>query len=303
MDTLKVAAVQISPVFLDKKKTWDKLRKYLLEAVTNGAELIVWGETLIPGYPQWVGTSGGANFNNEDQKQTYLKYWQEAVSLDGSVINEMKEFSKENKVMLMGGVLEQEGGSVYCTLITINNGEILGRHRKVKPTYEERLVWSDGDSKGIKVYDTKIGAKIGGLNCWENWIPLARAALHDMGEMIHVAVWPGSNRNTKDITKFMALEGRSWIISVSGMLRKEDLMHLDEKEFPVKHKVLASEGYWNDGGTVIVNPKGEVVAGPLIDEEGIIYADLDIESVIKERHNFDYSGHYSRKDIFQLVVK
>ena len=123
-----------------------------------------------------------------------------------------------------------------------------------------------------------------------------------MGEIIHVAVWPGSYRNTKDITRFIALEGRSWVISVSGMLRKEDIAHLNDEEFPVKQKVIGSDGYWNNGGSVIVNPKGEIVAGPLIDEEGIIYAELDIESVIKERHNLDISGHYSRFDIFELKV-
>ncbi len=303
MDKLKIAAVQISPVFLDKHKTWIKLKKYLDEAVSNGAELIVWGETLIPGYPQWVSISGGANFDNEDQKQSFLKYWQEAVSLDGPIIDDMKSFSKKYNVMLMGGILEKSdiSSSVYCTLITISNGELLGRHRKIKPTYEERLVWSDGDAKGIKVYDTKIG-KIGGLNCWENWLPLARAALHRMGEKIHVAVWPGSYRNTRDITRFMALEGRSWVISVSGMLRKDDITHLSNDEFPVKDKVMVSDGYWNNGGSIVVNPRGEIVAGPLIDEEGIIYANLDIDTVIKERHNLDISGHYSRFDIFDFKV-
>jgi nitrilase len=301
MDKIKVAAIQISPVFLDKKKTWVKLQKYLKEAVDKGAELIVWGETLIPGYPQWVSVSGGASFDNEKQKQTYFKYWNEAVSLDGPIIQQMKEFTSRYEVMLMGGILEKDGSSVYCTLITIKDGELLGRHRKIKPTYEERLVWSDGDGKGIQVYDTKIG-KVGGLNCWENWLPLARAALHQMGEVIHVAVWPGSYRNTKDITRFIALEGRSWVISVSGMLAKQDIDHLSDEVFPVKQKVIGSDGYWNNGGSVIVNPKGEIVAGPLIDEEGIIYAELDVESVIKERHNLDISGHYSRFDIFELKV-
>lgn len=302
MTKLKVAAVQISPIFLDKNKTWLKLLGYLEEAVKNGAELITWGETLIPGYPQWVGVSDGASFNNDDQKASYLKYWEEAVALDGKIISAMKDFSRKHGVMLMGGILEQSHSSVYATLITIDNGELLSRHRKIKPTYEERLVWADGDGKGLKVFDTKIG-KVGGLNCWENWLPLARAALHKQGEIVHVAVWPGSLRNTEDITRFMALEGRSWVISVSGMLQKENVQHLSKDEFPVIEKVLESKGYWNNGGSVIVNPKGEIVAGPLVDEEGIIYADLDREIVIKERQNFDISGHYSRFDIFDFNIR
>ncbi len=301
MDKLKIAAIQISPVFLDKNKTWEKLKQFLTDAVNNGAELIVWGETLIPGYPQWLSVSGGANFNNPEQKKAYYKYWSEALPLDDPIITDMKKFSKEHNVMLMGGILERDGSSVYCTLITIANGKLLGRHRKIKPTYEERLVWADGDAKGIKVYDTKIG-KIGGLNCWENWLPLARAALHMMGEYIHVAVWPGSYRNTKDITKFIALEGRSWVVSVSGMLSKNDLLHLSEEEFPVLKKVITSDSYWNNGGSMIVNPRGEVVAGPLIDEEGILYAEMDIQTIIEERQNLDISGHYSRSDIFKLII-
>ena len=216
---IRVACIQISPVFLDARKTWDKLAGFIEEASANGAELITWGETLIPGYPVWIGPSGGAKFNDPIQKKVYARYWQEAINLKNSpIIDEMKETARKNNVMLMGGILEKESGSVYCTLITIGpEGELLGRHRKIKPTYEERLVWADGDGVGLRTYPLK-GTQVGGLNCWENWLPLARAALHLQGEMIHVAVWPGSIGLTKDITRFIALEGRSWVLSVSGLV-------------------------------------------------------------------------------------
>ena len=296
-----VSIIQIAPVFLDKKKTWEKLKIKIQEAVANGAELITWGETLIPGYPQWVSQAGGAKFNDDDHKRAYSKYWKEALTIDDPIIMEMQDITRDNDIMLMGGIAERSGGSIYCTLITIQNGELLGRHRKVKPTYEERLVWADGDAQGLKVYDTSAG-RIGGLNCWENWIPYCRAALHEQGEMIHVSVWPGSINLTKDISRYMAKEGRSWIISASGLIRSEDFEHLNEKEFPLKQAMINGRDIYQNGGSMIVDPKGEIVAGPLIDEEGILYADIDENTVIQERHNFDYSGHYSRKDIFELRI-
>ncbi|MCE7734751.1 MAG: carbon-nitrogen hydrolase family protein, partial [Candidatus Heimdallarchaeota archaeon] len=262
---------------------------------------ITWGETLIPGYPQWLSQAGGARFDDKDQKIAYTKYWKESLRIDDPIIIEMKELTRGNDVMLMGGIAEQDGGSIYCTLLTIQHGELLGRHRKIKPTYEERLVWADGDAEGLKVYDSAVG-KIGGLNCWENWIPYCRAALHDQGEMVHVSVWPGSIDTTKTIAKFMAKEGRSWVIAASGMIRSKDFEHLNGKEFPLKQAMIDGRETYQNGGSMIVDPKGNVVAGPLIDEEGIIYADIDEDIVIQERQNFDYSGHYSRKDIFELRV-
>lgn len=291
---IKIAGIQIAPVFLDAQKTWEKLEKYIREAKTNGAELVVWGETLIPCYPTWI----WLEVPYVNQKTIYGKYWEQCIKLDEStIIKEMKNLAKELEIMMMGGIAEKYGGSIYCTLLTISKeGEILGRHRKIKPTYRERLVWADGDGLGLKTY-TLNDIKIGGLNCWENWLPLARAKLHSQEEILHVAVWPGSLRNTQDISRFIALEGRSWVISVSGLLRSSDISHLDEKLFPIKEMVSFSRLLHN-GGTMVVDPEGKVIAGPLVDEEGILYASIDPIIAIEERHNLDISGHYSRFDIF-----
>ncbi len=296
---INVASIQIAPVFLDAQRTWAKLAERIEEAASNGAELVTWGETLIPAYPIWVSPADGAKFNDATQKKVYSKYWQEAINLnDSSIVKEMKELAKKLGIMFMGGIAEKEGGSIYCTLLTIgSDGEIKGRHRKLKPTYEERLVWADGDRLGLKTHDLK-GIKVGGLNCWENWLPLARAALHLQEEILHVAVWPGSTRNTEDITRFIALEGRSWVMSTSGLIRPTDFAHLDIAEFPMKNILESRKSSWQNGGSVIVNPKGEIVAGPLVDEEGIIYADIDPLMSIEERQNLDISGHYSRFDLF-----
>lgn len=307
MSMVRIAGIQIAPVFLNAKKTWEKLSNYIREANDNEAQLVAWGETLIPGYPFWLGSSGAAKWDNADQKKTFSTYWREALDLDNStILSEMKKLAKELGIMMMGGVAEKSSGSTYACLITIDeNGDFINRHRKIKPTYAERLIWADGDGLGLKTVPFK-GHKIGGLNCWENWIPYARAALHKQNEMLHVAVWPGNVAVTKDITRFIAMEGRYWVLSVSGLIRTEDLIELSEDEFPVK-KFLNLEKkkgkLWQNGGSVIADPKGKFVNEPLINKEGIIYADIDFTKAIEERQNFDYSGHYSRFDIFNSPLK
>lgn len=303
MENVKVAVVQIAPVFLDRDKTWTKLAEYIREAAENGAKLIAWGETLIPGYPQWLSVSGGAEFNNPDQKKAYSLYWEQSVEVaepgkvQKGVVNGMCKLAAKLGVFLVGGVAERESGSTYATILTIDNtGNLLGRHRKVKPTYEERLVWADGDREGLITHDF-LNMKLGSLNCWESWIPHMRIALHDQGENLHVSCWPGSLDLTQDISKFMAREGRSYVISASGMLRSQDFVHLNIDDFPMK-EVMLTKPYWQNGGSMILNPKGEIISGPLVGEEGIIYAEVNLKMVIEERQNFDYSGHYSRPDIF-----
>lgn len=301
---VRIGGIQIAPIFLNSKKTWEKLSDYIREARDNDAQLVTWGETLIPGYPFWLSPSGGAEWNNADQKKTYSSYWREALDFGNSgILSEMKQLARESKIMLMGGVAEKESGSTYCTLITIDeNGELINRHRKIKPTYYERLVWADGDGLGLKTVPFK-GYRIGGLNCWENWIPYARASLHRQNELLHVAVWPGSDRLTRNITKFQALEGRYWVLSVSGLLRTQDFADLSETEFPVKKMINLEERFWLNGGTVIADPKGLFLSKPLTEKEGIVYGEIDFMTAIEERQNFDYSGHYSRFDIFNEPLK
>jgi nitrilase len=294
---LKLAVLQVAPVYLDAWATWEKVRSMADQAASQGAEVLVWGESLIPGYPNWTTID-----SSEAQEPIYARYWDQAVTLDGPLVAEMKEFAKAHRIMLIGGVAERSSGSVYCTLITIGtDGMLLGRHRKLKPTWRERLIWADGDGLGLRTHKTKIGA-IGGLNCWENWLPLARAALHQQDEFIHVGVWPGSDALVRDITPFIAKEGRSWSIAACGMLRSSDMIHLDPDVFPVRDAMVALKGSWQDGGSRIVSPSGEIVAGPLVGEEGIVSAELTAKAVVEARQILDPSGHYSRPDVLRLDV-
>jgi nitrilase len=302
LDELKVAVVQMAPVFLNKKQTWVKLKEFIIEAAEDGNDLITWGETLIPGYPQHLSAANGAKFNDPDIKKVYAKYWKESLDLQkDEIIKEMCNLANEYGIYLIGGVSERHSSSHYATMLTVSDeGKIINRHRKIKPTYEERLIWADGDGEGLKTFEIRPNIKFGGLNCWENWIPYTRATLHSQGQMGHVSIWPGSDILTKDISRFMALEGRYFVVAASGLLRAEDFDHLNHDEFPMK-SILESRT-WQNGGSRIINPKGEQITQELVDKEGILSVVLNFNEVIEERHNFDYSGNYSREDIFRLSI-
>jgi nitrilase len=300
---LKVALAQISPVWLDKNKTIEKVKSYIADAGKQQCNLIVFGEGLLPGYPFWLSLTNGASFNNSMQKEIHAHYIRNAIQIEAGDLNSICLLAKENNIAVYLGLIERAqdrgGHSLYCSLVYINeNGEIKSVHRKLQPTYEERLTWSQGDGNGLQVHPLKEFT-VGGLNCWENWMPLPRMALYGMGENLHVAVWPGSKNNTEDITRFIAKESRSFVLSVSSLMRVEDFPvdtpHLKEilQNAPI---VLA------DGGSCIAGPDGEWIVAPVVHTEGLIIETLDINRVYEERQNLDVSGHYSRPDITQLTI-
>ncbi len=299
VEEINVAIIQMAPVFLNKEKTIQKLVAFI-EDIPD-ASIITWGESLIPGYPQWLAMTGGAKFNDADQKKAYATYWKNSIDLASNDLKPLFDIARAKSTYLIGGITERAGGSLFCTLITIGpNGKLLGRHRKVKPTYEERLVWADGDGKGLRTYNTPFG-KIGGLNCWENWLPMARAALHVQGEFIHVSVWPGNLSLTEKISQFTAIEGRMYVMASSAILRGSDFDHLDLSDFPMRD-IMANHQIIKNGGSMIVDPTGKVVSGPLLNEEGILQTTLYLDRILEERQNFDYSGNYSRWDLFSYPL-
>ncbi len=300
---LKIAMAQIAPVWLCKDKTIDKIKSFIVDAGEEKCELIVFGEALLPGYPFWISLTNGSEFNSIIQKELHAHYIRNAVQIENGDLLDICKLAKQYAISIYLGTIERAkdrgGHSLYCSLIYINaDGDIKSVHRKLQPTYEERLTWAAGDGNGLQVHNLKQFS-VGGLNCWENWMPLARTALYGLGENLHIATWPGSEHNTADITKFIAKESRSFVVSVSGLMRMEDFPadtpHLNEilKNAP---KILAN------GGSCIAGPDGEWIVAPAIEKEGLIVRIIDFNRVLEERQNFDPAGHYSRPDITKLTI-
>lgn len=300
---LKVALAQIAPVWLNKNATLDKIYTQMEAAAKEKAELIVFGEGLLPGYPFWLALTDGAAWDKNVVKELHAHYVRNSVTLEKGDLDMVCELAKKFKLATYLGIIERPqdrgGHSIYASLVYINEkGLIKSVHRKLQPTYDERLTWASGDGNGLQVHELKQFT-MGGLNCWENWMPLPRAALYGQGENLHVAVWPGSEHNTKDITRFIARESRSYVLSVSALMHKNDFPkdtpHLDEilKNAP---EVLAN------GGSCIAGPDGEWLLAPDMKTDGNIYHTLDFNRVYEERQNFDPVGHYSRPDVTKLTV-
>lgn len=300
---LKVALAQIAPVWLNKVKTLEKVASSIEEAASKGCELIIFGEGLVPGYPWWLSITSASDWDNRIQKEIHAHYLRNSISLESGDLKRICELAKTNQIAIYLGIIERPidrgGHSIYCSLVYIDiTGEIKSVHRKLQPTYDERLTWAQGDGNGLQVHPLKEFT-VGGLNCWENWMPLARTALYGLGETLHVAVWPGAVRNTENITRMIAQEGRSFSISVSSLMRKSDFPadapHLDVilKNCP---DVLAN------GGSCIAGPDGKWILEPVADHEGLLIETLDFNRVLEERQNFDAVGHYSRPDVLQLTV-
>ncbi len=300
---LKVALAQISPVWLNKEATLAKIKTFVLEAAAKKCELVVFGEGLLPGYPFWIPLTNGANFNSKVQKEIHAHYIRNAVQIEAGELEDLCTTAKAHQIAIYLGIIERAfnrgGHSLYCSLVYINPlGEIKSIHRKLQPTYEERLTWSPGDGNGLQVHPLKQFS-VGGLNCWENWMPLARATLYGLGENLHIAVWPGSEENTKDITRFIAKESRSYVLSVSSLMSTNDL----PEDTPHLEKILQNAPpILANGGSCIAGPDGEWILSPVLNKEGLITAILDVNRVFEERQNFDPSGHYSRPDVTQLLV-
>lgn len=300
---LTVALAQISPIWLDKNATIEKIKKSIIEASSKEAELVVFGETLLPGYPFWVSLTDGAQFDAAVQKEIHAHYAQNAIVISNGDLDAICGLAKEHKISIYLGIIERPmdrgGHSLYASLVYIDQqGVIKSVHRKLQPTYEERLTWAPGDGNGLRVHSLKAFT-VGGLNCWENWMPLPRAALYGQGENLHVAVWPGSDYNTKDITRFIARESRSYVISVASLMCKEDF----PSETPHLDKILEkSPEVLANGGSCIAGPDGEWIIEPVLHKEGLLIATLDFNRVLQERQNFDPVGHYSRPDVTKLTI-
>ncbi|MEQ9405785.1 MAG: carbon-nitrogen hydrolase family protein [Cyclobacteriaceae bacterium] len=302
-DTLNIALAQIAPVWLNREKTLEKVMEYTSDAANKKAKLVVFGEALLPGYPFWIDRTNGAEFNSTVQKEIHAHYMDQSVSVEDGHLNPLCKLAKDQRIAIYLGTIERPsdrgGHSLYCSIIYIDQkGIIQSVHRKLMPTYEERLSWSPGDGNGLVTH--KLAPfTVGGLNCWENWMPLARAAMYAQGEDLHISIWPGNKRNTESLIPMIAQESRSYVVGVSGLFRKEDI----PSDFP--HADLmqqhTSETLAN-GGSCLAAPDGSWVIEPFTDEEKLVTAEINHQKVREERQNFDPSGHYSRPDVLKLHI-
>jgi len=298
---IKVAAAQAAPVFLNKEKTVKKVCKLIQKAGSNGAKLVVFPEAFIPGYPDWVWVV--PNSESKILNELYSELVQNAISIPDKWTNKLCDAAKSAKINVVIGINERNNessnSSLFNTLLFIDDkGKIIGKHRKLIPTGGERLVWAQGDGNTLNVFNTSIG-KVGGLICWENYMPLARQAMYYGGAQILAApTWDKSEKWLQSL-RHIAREGGMYVIGSCMCIKMKDIP--DRYEF----KKLYPDGreWINTGNSCIIDPNGEFVAGPSEMKEEIIYAKIDLDEIIKSKRMFDVAGHYARPDVFEFKVK
>jgi len=298
----KLALVQKAPIFLDKQKTIQLAVNCIEEAAGNGADLVVFTECFIPGYPAWIWrVRPGADWNLSETLHQRLS--SNAVNMDSSDLDPLYKAARNHKVTIVCGIEERDNSlsqaTLYNSVITIGpDGSLLNKHRKLMPTNPERMVWGFGDATGLKVVDTNVG-RIGSLMCWENYMPLARYALYAQGVEIYIAPTYDSGDSWVGTLQHIAREGCCWVIGCGNLMKGSDI----PDDFPEKAVLYPDNEEWvNPGDSVVVAPGGEITAGPMNREAGILYHELDVEKVRTAKRALDVAGHYSRPDIFQLHV-
>ena len=298
----KVAIIQESPVFLNREETINKAMAHIDQAAFAGAELIVFPEAYISAYPAWIWRlRPGGDWSLSEE--LYSRLLESAVDIDAGDLDPLCEAAKDNAVTIVCDMNEIDGklskATLYNTVVIIDDkGSIINRHRKLMPTNPERMIWGFGDGSGLRVVDTPSG-RIGALLCWENYMPLSRYALYSQGVEIYIAPTYDSGDGWLGTMQHIAREGRCWVICSGVAFTYSDL----PDDFPEKDSLYSTDEEWiNPGDSVVVAPGGEVLAGPMRMQKGILYADIDAKQATIAKRDLDVTGHYSRPDIFTLHV-
>ena len=304
--TVRVAVVQAAPVVLKLEASLEKACSLVQEAARLGARLVAFPESWLPSYPAWLDCCRDYQlWDHTPGKRVFARLAENSVIIPGPVTNVLASTARENGVVLSIGVSERvrEGpgrGTLYNTMLTFGaDGSMLNSHRKIMPTHTERLIWGHGDGTSLKTVDTDCG-RIGGLICWEHWMPLARHVLHSCGEDIHVAEWPQVKEMNLVASRHYAFEGRCFVLAAGAIMRARDL---PEELEPLESLRRDPESFVLRGGSAIIGPEGSLLAGPLFEEESILTADLDFSRIVEESLTLDVTGHYSRPDIFDVTLK
>ncbi len=296
---VKVAVVQAAPVVFDRDATIEKTARLAAEASEKGAELILFPEAFVPAYPRGLSFGIVVGSRTQEGRRTWQRYWENAVEVPSVSTERLGEIAKDAGALLAIGVIERDpSGTLYCTLLYFGpDGTLLGKHRKLKPTAAERLIWGEGDGSTLTVLDTELG-KIGGLICWENYMPLARMAMYSKGVGIYLAPTADARDAWQATMRHIACEGRTFVLGCNQFLTKSmypsDLEGIED--LAGQPEILCR------GGSAIISPLGEVIAGPLYDEEGILTAELDPSEITRGKLDFDVVGHYARPDVFKLTI-
>jgi nitrilase len=300
--SVEIAVIQAAPVLFNRDATAEKACRLIQEAAGKGAKLLLFPEAFIPAYPRGLSFGMVVGSRSKEGRRLWQRYWENAVEVPGPTTRALAEASREAGVYLAIGVIERDtefsGGTLYCTLLYFGpDGRLLGKHRKLKPTGSERLIWGEGDGSTLTVIETEFG-KVGGLICWENYMPLARVAMYGKGVEIYLAPTADARETWQVTLRHIACEGRCFVLGCNQYVPKE--------MYPADVKALSEMDDQPDvicrGGSMIVSPFGRILAGPLYNEEGVLYAVLDLGEVVRGKLDFDVVGHYSRPDVFQLAV-
>lgn len=299
--TFKAAVIQRPPVLLDLQKSIDSAIGSIEEAAAEGASLLVFPETFLPGYPSWIWRlrPGGDMALTGEIHERLL---QNSIDIERGGLEPLLEAAARNKVTMVVGINEIDGTysgtTLFNTVVTIGaDGKLLNRHRKLMPTNPERMVWGMGDASGLRVVDTPVG-RIGTLICWENYMPLARYALYSQNIDIYVAPTWDTGESWLATMRHIAKEGGCWVIGTATAMEGSDV----PLDFPQRDQLFSDDEWINDGDAVVVKPMGAIAAGPHTRDKSILYADIDVEAAHRARRSLDVSGHYSRPDIFALTV-
>lgn len=296
---IKIGVVQATPSLFNADKTFLAVRKWIQKASQDKCQLVLFPEAFIPGYPRGMDFGTVVGKRTDKGKEQWQNYWENSIEAPGEYTGKLGELARKYRIYLAIGVSERDSISktLYCSLLYFNpEGKLLGKHRKIKPTGSERIIWGEGDGSTLTTINSRIG-KIGGLICWENFMPLARMAMYSKGLEIYLAPTADNRESWLRALKHIAVEGRCYVMGANQYVVKGDYPSSLQEEIRDENEVMST------GGSVIISPGGETLAGPLYNGEGLLTAEFDPGEVIRSRMDFDVTGHYSRDDIFDLRIR
>lgn len=292
-----VAVVQAASVAFNREQTIEKALDLTRDAARRGARLVLFPEAFIPGYPRGLNFGAVVGSRSDSGREQFLRYWENAVDVPGQAVNKLSRAARSNRVYLLIGVVERDRGTLYCSVLFFApDGAFLGKHRKVMPTASERLIWGFGDGSTLPVFETPLG-RVGAVICWENYMPLLRTYMYSRGIEIYCAPTADHRETWTATMQHIAVEGRCFVLGCNQFNRGSDYPNVYRSSFGDAPAIIISRG-----GSCIVDPLGKFLAGPNFEGETILLAELDRNQVPRAKFDFDVVGHYSRSDIFRLLV-